>query len=207
MPTQSESKSLAEYDAKSRQVVVVDTETTGFGQTNRPPRLDGIVQVGFAWRNMEGRVIRWQESCNPGESFFVAGRADEAPRVSGLTLPMVRAARSASEVATDFREKLGGIEKESRSPVELRSFNRAFDEPFLAAPPWNIPRASWGPCVMLAAQEYLCLERWPGLALAVNLTGIQPPEGRAHTAAVDAHTALLVLEKCLAGPRRSSSLT
>jgi hypothetical protein len=34
----------------ARQVVVVDTETTGLGHNARPPRPDGVIQIGYAWR-------------------------------------------------------------------------------------------------------------------------------------------------------------
>ncbi len=182
--------------------MVVDTETTGLGHNDRPPRPDGIVQIGYAWRNPRGRVVRWAALCNPGESYLKGGRATEALSINGLRLTDILAAPSARVVASEFRERLDGIRDESDRGIEIRSFNRSFDEPFLRAHPWSIPSDLWGPCLMLAAQEHLGLWKWPKLSEAVNYLGIMPPPGRSHTAAVDSHAALLIHERMLAGPRR-----
>lgn len=184
-----------------RQVVVVDTETTGLGHNGRPPRPDGIVQIGYAWRNPKGKVVRWQAVCNPGESFLRGGRADEALAVNRLRLTDILAAPSAKRIADEFRERLNAVSETTGAPYEIRSFNRSFDEPFLRATPWRIPTERWGPCLMLAAQQHLGHWKWPKLHEAVNYLGIMPPEGRSHTAAVDAHAALLVHERIAFGGR------
>lgn len=174
---------------------MVDTETTGLGHNNRPPRPDGIVQIGYAWRNVAGRVIRWSSTCNPGEVYLRGGRASEALRVNGIRADTILSAPVAKVVAADFRERLEKIRNDSGRELELRSFNRAFDEPFLRARPWNVPSSLWGPCLMQAAQDHLGYWKWPKLHEAVNMLGIQPPPGRSHTAAFDSHAALLVHER------------
>jgi DNA polymerase III epsilon subunit-like protein len=178
-----------------RQVVVVDTETTGLGHNNRPPRPDAIVQIGYAWRNTAGKVIRWSNTCNPGAAYLRGGRASEALRINGLSLDMILAAPSAQAVAAEFRDQLDRVRDESGLELEIRSYNRRFDEPFLRVRPWRVPSSLWGPCLTQAAQEHLGHWKWPKLHEAVNLMGIQPPPGRSHTAAVDSHAALLIHER------------
>ena len=190
-PNGRRQRSLASFD---RQVVAVDTETTGLGQNGRPPRPDGIVQIGYAWRNPRGKVVRWHATCNPGESYLRGGRAMEALRVNGLRLDTILAAPPARAVAAEFRERLDAIEDESGKTLELRAFNRSFDEPFLRSSPWSIPAERWGSCLMVAAQNHLGLSRWPKLGYALSALGMPPPPGRSHTAEVDAHAALLVHE-------------
>ncbi len=177
------------------QIVVVDTETTGLGHHNRPPRPDGIVQIGYSWRNNRGKVVRWEAVCNPGSVFLLDGRASLALGLSGIRVESISAAPAAREVAAELRERLKEIETESGRRVEVRSYNRAFDEPFLGTTPWKLPATIWGPCIMEAAQVHLRLERWPRLDVALKMLGIQPPPGRAHTAGVDSHAALLVMER------------
>ena len=189
----------------TRQVVVVDTETTGLGHNARPPRPDGVVQIGYAWRNPRGRVIRWSALCNPGESYVRGGRAAEALAVNRLRLTDILVASSARVVAAEFRDHLDEIRDASGQELEIRSFNRSFDEPFLSAAPWRIPSQWWGPCLMLAAQQHLGMWKWPKLEEAVNYLGIAPPAGRAHTAAVDSHAALLVHERLIGGTRSRES--
>ena len=188
-----------------RQVVIVDTETTGLGHNARPPRPDGVVQIGYAWRNLKGRVVRWSALCNPGDSFLRGGRAAEALAINRLRLTDILAAPSARIVAAEFREHLEGIRDASGRELEIRSFNRSFDEPFLSVAPWRIPSRLWGPCLMLAAQQHLGLWKWPKLHEAVNYLGLTPPAGRAHTAAVDSHAALLVHERLTGGARYRES--
>jgi hypothetical protein len=147
-------------------------------------------------------VVRWAALCNPGTSYLSAGRASEALSVNRLRLADILAAPSARAVASEFREHLDGIRDETGHEVEIRSYNRSFDEPFLSAKPWSIRSDRWGPCLMQAAQHHLGLNRWPKLHVALDYLGIMPPAGRSHTAAVDAHAALLVHERILTGPRR-----
>jgi DNA polymerase III epsilon subunit-like protein len=181
--------------SREHQVVVVDTETTGLGHNGRPPRPDGIVQVGYAWRNSKSKIIRWAALCNPGESYLRGGRAAEALRINGIRPSEVLGAPAAKVVAAEFRERLEGIRDSSGRELEVRSFNRRFDEPFLRPAPWRLPSQLWGPCLMLAAQSHLGMWKWPKLHEALDYLGITPPPGRAHTAAVDAHAALLVHER------------
>lgn len=176
--------------------VVIDTETTGFGHVARPPRQDGVVQIGLAFRSVNGRIKTWSELCNPGEIYLRPGWPDQALGVSGLSRERIRASRPVSSVAPEFQSRLAGIEAEIQGRVELRAFNRDFDLPFLAVPPWSIGHERWGPCIMLAATEFLDGPdaRWVGLDAAMRRLNLDWPPGPRHQAAVDAHAALLVLE-------------
>lgn len=189
------SRERAGNSSHRKQVIVVDTETTGLGHNSRPPRPDAVVQIGYAWRSPRGTIVRWHETCNPGESYLRSGRASDALRINGLSLSEVLEARSASLVALEFHKRLEDIRSVTGRQVELRSYNRSFDEPFLAARPWRVPSRDWGPCLMQAAQDHLGYWKWPKLQEAIQMLGIEPPAGRSHTAAVDSHAALLVHEK------------
>ena len=185
-----------------RTVVVVDTETTGLGHMGDFPRPDAVVQVGYAHRDSKGRVQRWAQFCNPGAEFLAHGRASEAFRVNGLTLNQVLRAPPAREVAKVFHRRLRAVEAETGRPIVLRSYNRDFDEPFLRVAPWNVPSEWWGPCIMKQAANHVngLGGRWMKLGVAVDRLGLQWPSGQAHTAAVDAHAALLIHEAL--APRR-----
>lgn len=177
-------------------VVVVDTETTGLGHMSDYPRPDGVVQVGYAYRDEKGRVQRWAQLCNPGAEFLAGGRASQAFQINGLSLNQVLRAPPAREVAKVFHRRLRAVEESVDQPVVLRSYNRDFDEPFLRAPPWNVPHELWGPCIMKEAANRLngVGGRWMKLGVAVDRLGLRWPTGPAHTAAVDAHAALLIHE-------------
>lgn len=196
-PARSSSRSVDE-DAVA-QIVVIDTETTGLGHTAKPPRKDGIVQVGFAYRDAEGTARTWSEYCNPGEDLLRPGWADEALAVNGLPRDRIRASPSAKLVAQQLHTRLEGIRQSTRKPLELRAYNRGFDEPFLAARPWSVPSNLWGPCIMRAVTLYLegPDAAWVGLRRATRRLGIDWPEGPPHDAGVDSHAALLVLEELL----------
>lgn len=147
-------------------------------------------------------MVRWAALCNPGESYLSGGRASKAFSINGLRLTDILAAPSARVIASELRERFNGIREESGREIEIRSFNRAFDEPFLRTIPWRILSGMWGPCLMIAAQNHMGMWKWPKLHEAVDYLGIVPPVGRSHTAAVDSHAGLLVHEKLLARPSR-----
>lgn len=189
--------------------VAIDTETTGKGHHEKPPRRDAILQVGLAYRNPGGQVVTWFECCNPGPEYLKPGFADEALRVNELTRDQILKSPPPKEVADRLRAKLQEIAKEVGVPLQLLAYNRDFDQPFLTVKPWEVPSDLWGPCVMLSATEYLDGPdaRWVGLAKAMQRLRIDWP-GRAHNAATDSHAALLVWEeinKSPAGPRVKSS--
>jgi hypothetical protein len=176
-------------------IVVIDTETTGFGHFNRPPREDAIVQVGLSYRDVRGEVVTWGEYCNPGAQFVFPGWADEALKANGITRAQILQAPSSAKVASELQLRLKAIQDDLRSQIQLRSYNRDFDEPFLAANPWSVPTAAWGPCIMLDATRFLDGEdaRWVSLKTAMQRLRLEWP-GRAHDARTDSHAALLVLE-------------
>ncbi len=187
----------ARAGSAKRTVVAVDTETTGLGHMDRyGPRPDGVVQVGYACRDPNGRVQRWAQICNPGAEYLAGGRASQALAINGLTSAQILRAPKAREVAKVLHRRLGTLEKGAGRPLVLRSYNRAFDEPFLRAEPWRVPREWWGSCIMVQAADHLNGSggRWLKLEMTVDRLGLRWPTGAAHTAAVDAHAALLIHE-------------
>ncbi len=181
------------------QIVVIDTETTGYGHTAKPPRRDGIVQVGLAYRDSDSTVRTWSEYCNPGEDLLRPGWADEALAVNRLTRDRIRASPPAELVAQQLHSRLEDIRQATGKLPELRAYNRDFDEPFLAARPWSVPSNIWGPCIMREATGYLegPDAAWVGLRRATKRLGIGWPDGPPHDAGVDSLAALLVLEELL----------
>ncbi|MHB1916977.1 MAG: 3'-5' exonuclease [Thermoplasmata archaeon] len=186
--------------AKRAKLVVVDTETTGLGHTDRPPRRDGVVQVGMAWRE-KGKVRTWHETCNPGPHFLRGGRAAKALSINRLTEGQILSSPSATSVAKTFRARLEEVGHEAGVPLELRSYSRRFDEPFLSVAPWNLKQHAWGPCILETAQRHLTHYYRLRLAQAVSMLGLSWPGGPAHNAAVDSPAALLVVEQlqCIHG--------
>jgi DNA polymerase III epsilon subunit-like protein len=190
-------------------VVAIDTETTGLGHKDTPPRTDGVVQVGIAWRDSTGKLQTWERTCNPGPRFLAGGRAGRALEVSGLSPDAVLAAPSAKLVAAELRAHLRTLAPPAAA-VELRAFNRAFDEPFLTAAPWSLTEP-WGPCVMIASYERFGglnpgrIPLWKALQEA-RVESVH----EAHRAGADAAAALLVLEALSSmgptpSPRRPTS--
>ncbi|MBI2445836.1 3'-5' exonuclease [Candidatus Micrarchaeota archaeon] len=177
-------------------IVVLDVETTGLGHKAYQPRPDAVVQIGMAWREPKGTgaVKTWSKYCHPGEQYLKGGRAQTALDINGITKEILQAAQPASFVAEQFWQQVFRIES-SGDAVQFRAYNKAFDAPFLAAEPWNVPENRWGDCIMLDAQSHLQSYKWPKLDAAVRSMGLLWPEGNAHDAAVDAHAALLVHEK------------
>lgn len=173
--------------------VVIDTETTGLGRYDRSgPRPDGVIQVGIAWRHPSRGIQSWERPCNPGAEFLEGDRADVALQISGFTREQVLSAPSARAVARELRGALAQIRR-ARGNVQLLAFNVEFDKSFLSIGPWNL-RTGWGPCLMIEAAQLFGSRRGRiGLGEAAGLVGVKV-EGRPHTAAVDARTALLLHE-------------
>ena len=87
-------------------IVVIDVETTGLGHKARPPREDGVVSVGLAWR-ADGELRTWERACDPGERFYADGRAEDAFRVNGFTAGQVRSFPPASSEAISSTSRDG----------------------------------------------------------------------------------------------------
>lgn len=165
-------------------IVVLDTETTGFGHMKW--RDDAVIQIGAAWRDSKGELHTWQSHCRPEERYII--NADPiALQVNNITPEQIRAAPHIDYVAGELRQLLHWV-----GDVELRAFNNAFDRPFLEKYPWNLEQYKWGDCIMLAATKPG--ERWPKLKVACEERGIVT-EGPLHSAGHDAKLAYLLMEK------------
>ena len=174
-------------------LIVLDVETTGLGHKSYPPRLDAVVQIGMAWRAADGEVKTWSQYCHPGDQYPRGGRAQAALDINGITADILQAAQPAAFVAEQFWNQIFRFESQG-DLVQFRAYNKAFDAPFLAADPWNVPDERWGDCIMLDAANKLNA-RWLKLQKATATLQIDWPDGKAHDAATDAHAALLVHEK------------
>src|SRR3989304_1424353 len=131
---------------KKRVVVVVDTETTGLGHADRYQiRRDAVVQGGYSWRNLGGKIESWQKTCNPGAVFLAGGRARRAFEVNGLSERKVLGSPPAKKVAAEVARRFEKISSETGLDLELRAYNRNFDQPFLRPKPWERHRTRWGP--------------------------------------------------------------
>jgi DNA polymerase III epsilon subunit-like protein len=182
--------------------VVIDTETTGLGHYSDPPRLDGIVQVGIAWRGSNGTMLSEQYDCNPGAECLSNGRASEAIRVHGLREVDVARFPPADKVAEILRTKLAAIAREPNSRIVLRAYNVGFDKPFLVSPPWSLAEDRWGDCIMEEARVAIGGPdgRRLKLTLASEVLKISLPSGKPHSAGYDAKLALLVAETLASPP-------
>ena len=171
----------------------VDTETTGLGHRDRPPRTDGIVQIAFAWRDSGRRVKRQSWFCNPGKKMLADNRAAEAFSKSNLKMEDIQSAPPARKVATEVRRFL----KETvDSRAIFHAYHLAFDQPFLEASPWRL-KLNWGADVMIMASKYLGYS-YDRLALEKALTRLgldRLVKGPLHRANSDAYAALLVWEE------------
>ena len=173
--------------------VVIDLETTGLGHNARPPRKDGVVQIGLAWR-CDHELMSWEEVCYPGARYLVGGRADGALRINGLTPDVIEAALPAKAVAAHLRAILLWLAPPG-GHVIIHSYNTQFDRPFVRRRPWALDAFPWGPCLMLRAAKRLEPSgRWLGLDRACGLAGVQRQLGEAHTAAGDAAAAYRLAE-------------
>lgn len=170
-------------DGAKLTIVVIDTETTGFGHTKW--RDDAIIQVGIAYREKSGALITWQSYCKPAER-YIENADPEALRINSITPELIRASYHEDYVANQLRGILANLES-----CELRSFNKSFDRPFLAKTPWLLDEFNWGDCIMLAATEEG--KRWPKLKVACERFGIDTA-GPLHSAGHDAKLAYLLME-------------
>lgn len=165
-------------------IVVIDTETTGFGHMKG--RDDAIIQVGIAWRGHSGNLYTWESLVNCGEE-YIANADPKALEVNNVTPDMIRSAPHVDYVANELTRTLRDI-----SCSELRAYNVAFDRPFLEKSPWNLKHYNWGNCIMLAATPPF--SRWPKLKVACEQRGIDT-SGPLHSAGHDAKLAYLLMEK------------
>lgn len=171
--------------------VVVDTETTGLGPNGKPPRDDGVVQIGWAWEE-SGAIHSAVLDVNPGEAFLADGRADEALKVNKFTPERVRAAPPAVKVSEEVRRRIDEIAERMGGRAELYAYNAPFDRWFLTRDPWNwtLP---WGPDIMEQAIRVLNVQATGRLQLAKALALAGIANGNAHDAEGDAIAELKLL--------------
>jgi DNA polymerase III epsilon subunit family exonuclease len=162
-----------------RDVVVFDTETTGFGRQAR------IVEIA-AVHVRDGRVIdRFETLVNPGVP--IPWRASQ---IHGITDAMVRRARATREALEAFFAFVGG-----RSMV---AHNASFDGPVLVGEfeRWSLPRGARPLyCSMLLARRVF--PRSPNHQLTTLVAYLGLEEMPPHRAMPDALTAAGVLRACV----------
>ena len=121
-------------------IVVIDVETTSLHRTPR----SGVAHIGASEVDtglLDTTGDSYQAVCKPVEDrslieeAWIFGQGE-------LTVDQVMEAPDHDEVATEFREWLGDR--------PWTAYNLAFEEQFLCAEPWDLPRSGLE-CIMLAA--------------------------------------------------------
>ena len=176
--------------------IFFDTETTGLGDLATPPREDAIVEVGMAYR-FDGKIITYGNVCKPYDYFFADGRANEALKVSGITMEEINKAKSEDDIAEEVRNILNKLILVERQDIVLHSYNIPFDQSFLEDCPWFLGFYDWGEDPMVLASRDMGFN-YDRIALwkAVKYYLIEAPdESRYHSALYDAYMAMLIYEK------------
>lgn len=147
--------------------IYIDTETTGL----RPGGYAKVIEVAAGLYDDDGvELAVFVSLANPGREFLGPG-ADQALDINHITREEVLAAPPIGDVAQSLGKWLT-----SAPGAAYHSYNRAFDSGHLEVEPWNIPLASWGECVMIAAQRAMGERRWPKLRAAAEHYGLSFPE-------------------------------
>ena len=170
--------------------VFLDTETTGFGHMASPPREDAIIEVGVAYR-LNGSIVKWGSICNPGERYFINGRASEALRINQISIDDIFQAPNSFTVSERLKSMLNDL-----GEVVLHAYNIPFDKGFLDMEPWRLSSLfKWGEDVMDISFRYFQLPSGYkiGLAKTLERLGIMP-DGTPHRADTDAVSALMAYE-------------
>lgn len=172
--------------------VFVDVETTGLVSHRGRDRVNGIVEVGIAWRN-GSEVCTWSELCNPGRQFLpnaikTIRHMESRGKKYAISPAMIIDAASENDAATRFHDQLESLGDD----IAFRAFNNNFDKGFLTANPWNLGQKNWGQCVMQQSKQHF--QRQMSLARVMAAFGIDWPPGDQHRAEIDAHAALLVAD-------------
>lgn len=123
--------------------IIPDIETTGRRTYN-----SRIVEVAAVVIDENfAEIERWSSLVNPGAEAMALAQP-KAMEVNKLTTEDLKEAPSTQDAAKAFQELL------ARHPEgTIHAFNNEFDSWFLAQPPWNVPIARWGECIMKAAME------------------------------------------------------
>lgn len=172
----------------------LDTETTGMKTAHA--RVVEVAAVVLDEKDVE--IAHFTSVANPG-SEALAFADPVAMNTHGIPPEEIAQAPPSEEVARQLEAFL-----DEHWGATYHAFNREFDMWFLAQPPWNLPAAKWGECVMLASMEVMDAAhavdrkrngepRWPSLFRAARFFSI--PQDGAHRALADARTAARIHAK------------
>lgn len=169
-------------------IVVVDTETTGFGS-----KAD-VIEIGAVTR-VEGELKTFEAMCNPGEDRLKSDKIQGALDVNGITMEEIRAAKPIEDVANNFWRWL---EENFGDDWVLCAHNVPFDAGFLEREPWSISKDRWQFDTMEMAGGYIALDK------CLDRYKIER-EGDAHRALSDAKATMRLLEVLLEIKRKAKN--
>jgi DNA polymerase III epsilon subunit-like protein len=180
--------------------IFIDTETTGLGHVDNPPRDDAVVEVGVAYR-FHGDVVRWSTFMNPGAAPFADGRADIAMGINKISMEDVLGAPSPHFAYGMLARELEWARDACSAPGEplvLVAYNVGFDRPFVEK---NWPFKAWLEkngvtwlCAMERAKMALGASGHLSLKKACAALGVHLDSAAAHRASYDAVLAMRVWE-------------
>lgn len=169
--------------------VVIDTETTGFGHMDKEPRQDAVIQVGIAFRGRySNELVSKEWLCMP-KPHFLGEWGAEALKVNNITEEELLKAPYDHAVAFELKRVLDNLGPK----ILLRSYNMAFDRPFLDVRPWSLGKYPWGECIMEETMKALKAKKWLKLKDACYEYGIAT-DGPLHSAGYDAIIAYQLME-------------
>lgn len=182
-------------------LIVVDTETSGL----EPAQGAQIVEIAACAVSGGLIVAEWSTLVWPGRDTLRRPEWRRCREITGISTDDLVDAPDAEEARKLFGQWVAGVAKATgqQGPPLLTSFNRQFDQRFLAAAPWNLgDPARWSGCLMEQATEplgqagvlqkhYTGKWKWPKLTVACQHYGIEM-QGDAHRALTDARAAAML---------------
>lgn len=170
-------------------MLILDVETTGIS-----PATAGIVEVGAILLDDRGEEISsFSQLAWPGFERINTESHWKALQISGISPAELLDAEPVWQVIMRLNHWLDTLDHFSPWPVT--SYNVGFDRGFLDAalsdPQFTDPRwreaFDWRDCIMERMKRHLGLTRWPSLARACELLGVERSGG--HRALADARAA------------------
>ncbi len=183
--------------------VALDTETTGLGPFGNPPRPDGVLEVGVAWRDPYTRdFTTWSSLVRPRAELVANDYAKYALNINGLKLEELEVAPQSGVVAARLARLLGALQAQSPTPLVLVAHNAAFDKHMMAETDENLATAVEGfewKCTQVRGRPVAKVSGWLSLKKGLEIFKVVPPwkdgEMAAHRASGDALAALMLWEK------------